>query len=486
MEKKNAGPTTSRGLRCRAQRGVHPEHLGRAPGPVSSQPGRRPSPPLRSQARHRASRPWPCNLRRCTSSTTSSRSVRRSRRSVRARAGASRPVTRSKGRSSSSTRGLHRSARCGGQQNGSWDMSASSADLGEILIPFGEFLENNHVLMQGPFRWMVRTPLAEKAIGELPLDGNGDGTPALAWSGIRCATPSSIQSVLPMISPSTDLQLAPLTHQRRRTLSYGSRLIRPRREELPRAGYVPSCVLFFSPRRLKSRLGPRTSKEASWRPWGIRRRPREDCGRSHRGPRPRALAFVTRACGFPASARPHPDRRLGWPVLRRPRRGRCSRAPHSLLSDRPRGRAQRLLPPGGSKDTSRCGVGLRICSACGSVCSSECSCGGHTTSRNGPARQRVPIAEVCGPRGTTWRDEAYPRSRRIQGMISEEQERRSLSRRDPPCEARDLVFRTHDSIRHERTSLSRTSPERGGISVDEARPSRIPREDTARTSARPR
>src|SRR5256712_41552 len=57
------------------------------------------------------------------------------------------------------------------------------ADLGEILVPFGEFLENNHVLMPGAFSLEWYAALLRSKLGDLP-DGweDVDGPQAVAWS----------------------------------------------------------------------------------------------------------------------------------------------------------------------------------------------------------------------------------------------------------------------------------------------------------------
>src|SRR2546427_4171052 len=57
------------------------------------------------------------------------------------------------------------------------------ADLGEILVPFGEFLENNHVLMPGAFSLEWYGALLRKELGALPEAWEDvDGPQALAWS----------------------------------------------------------------------------------------------------------------------------------------------------------------------------------------------------------------------------------------------------------------------------------------------------------------
>src|SRR5256884_1791781 len=57
------------------------------------------------------------------------------------------------------------------------------ADLGEILIPFGEFLENNHVLMPGGFSLEWYGLLLQKALGSLPGGWEAaSAAQAMAWS----------------------------------------------------------------------------------------------------------------------------------------------------------------------------------------------------------------------------------------------------------------------------------------------------------------
>src|SRR2546427_8288955 len=57
------------------------------------------------------------------------------------------------------------------------------ADLGEILVPFGEFLENNHVLMPGAFSLEWYGALLRKELGALPEAWETvDAPQAIAWS----------------------------------------------------------------------------------------------------------------------------------------------------------------------------------------------------------------------------------------------------------------------------------------------------------------
>src|SRR3989442_10481854 len=57
------------------------------------------------------------------------------------------------------------------------------ADLGEILVPFGEFLENNHVLMPGAFSLEWYGALLREKLGRLPEAWESvDAAQALSWS----------------------------------------------------------------------------------------------------------------------------------------------------------------------------------------------------------------------------------------------------------------------------------------------------------------
>src|SRR3989475_10728831 len=56
------------------------------------------------------------------------------------------------------------------------------ADLGEILVPFGEFLENNHVLMPGAFSLGGDGALLREKLARLPGDREAAGDPqATPW-----------------------------------------------------------------------------------------------------------------------------------------------------------------------------------------------------------------------------------------------------------------------------------------------------------------
>src|SRR5439155_870293 len=131
------------------------------------------------------------------------------------------------------------------------------------------------------------------------------------------------------------------------------------------------------------------------------------------------LTFVSELAGFPVKAR-GPTRigaRMARPEKSAPRK--MQPAPHSLFPIGHEGGAQRLLLDAAVKETIEVEVGLRICSSCGKRWFlPKCSCGGHTLSRNGPARQHIPLAEVLRTALDRVGEPKPPDIKAVQGMIS--------------------------------------------------------------------
>src|SRR6266516_4353576 len=191
-------------------------------------------------------------------------------------------------------------------------------------------------------------------------------------------------------------------------------------------------------------------------------------------PRPEAtdpLAFVTALGGFPVKAR-GPTRigaRMARPEKAAPRK--IEPAPHSLFPIGHEGGAQRLLLEAASKETIEVEVGLRICSSCGKRWFlPKCSCGGHTTSRNGPARQRVPIAEVLRTALERLGEPRPSEIKAVQGMISKTKTPEPIEKGVLRAKHEIYVFKD-GTTRFDMTNLPLThfTPREAGISLQEAR-----------------
>ena len=339
------------------------------------------------------------------------------------------------------------------------------ADLGEILVPFGEFLENNHVLMPGAFCLEWYGALLRKALGDTPAEWETpEASQALAWSrdlGIP-------------LHPRYNLFFHDLTVEELKRLRRiiadqgrlsGSRLFVPGdeglREMLVRLGapytvHGQEILLERHTEVLLATLGMAYADGS----WQLKDAPESGD----------PLAFVADLAGFPIKAR-GPTRigaRMARPEKAAPRK--MQPAPHSLFPIGHQGGTQRLLLEAAAKETIEVEVGLRICSVCGKRWFlPKCSCGGHTTPRNGPARQRVPLAEVL--RAALDRlGEAKPAEiKAVQGMISKTKTPEPLEKGILRAKHEIYVFKD-GTTRFDMTNLPLThfNPKEAGMSVEVA------------------
>jgi DNA polymerase II large subunit len=340
------------------------------------------------------------------------------------------------------------------------------ADLGEILVPFGEFLENNHVLMPGAFCLEWYGALLREKLGRLPENWETiDADQAIAWSR---------EFGLPLHPRYNlffhDLTVEELTRLRELVAAHGriaeGRLVLPGDEE---------------PRELLVRLGV---------PYRVR--DKEIVVERHTDtllatlgigtegpsltikPAPTAtdpLVFAERLAGFPVKAR-GPTRigaRMARPEKSAPRK--MQPAVHSLFPIGHEGGAQRLLVEAAAKETIETEVGLRICGSCGKRWFlPKCSCGGHTRPRNGPTRQHIPLAEVLRTALERLGESKPPEIKAVQGMISKTKTPEPLEKGILRAKHDIYVFKD-GTTRFDMTNLPLThfTPKESGISVEMAR-----------------
>ena len=340
------------------------------------------------------------------------------------------------------------------------------ADLGEILIPFGEFLENNHVLMPGGFSLEWYGLLLQEALGSLPEGWEAaSAAQAMAWSrDLRIPLHPRHNLFF------HDLTVEELSRLRERIAIdgrlEGGRLSVPAeeafREPLVRLGALYSVRA--------GRLMLERHTDVLLATLGISERD----GALHLAPNPEEadpLAFVSRLAGFPVRARA-PTRigaRMARPEKAAPRK--MQPAPHSLFPIGHEGGAQRLLLDAAAKDAIDVEVGLRICSSCGKRWFlPKCSCGGHTVARNGPARQRVPLAEVLRTALDRLGEPKPAEIKAVQGMISKNKTPEPIEKGILRAKHEIYVFKD-GTTRFDMTNLPLThfTPKEAGISVDEAR-----------------
>src|SRR5437879_5088732 len=339
------------------------------------------------------------------------------------------------------------------------------ADLGEILVPFGEFLENNHVLMPGAFSLEWYAALLRSKLGDLP-DGweDVDGPQAVAWSrdlGIPLHPRHNLFF--------HDFTVEELTRLRELIAAQGriedGHLVVPGDEE-PREWLVRLGATY---RVQGDHVVMDRHTAALLAALGIEPGPAMRLAPAPPSTDP--LTFVSELAGFPVKAR-GPTRigaRMARPEKSAPRK--MQPAPHSLFPIGHEGGAQRLLLEAASKETIEVEVGLRICSSCGKRWFlPKCSCGGHTVSRNGPTRQRIPLADVLRTALDRTGESKPADINAVQGMISRTKTREPIEKGALRAKHDVYVFKD-GTTRFDMTNLPLThfTPHEVGISVETAR-----------------
>ncbi len=340
------------------------------------------------------------------------------------------------------------------------------ADLGEILVPFGEFLENNHVLMPGAFSLEWYGQLLREKLGALPPGWeDASAVQALEWS----------RTLGVPLHPSYnlfwhDLTCGELRRFRDFVAAHGSfdagKLVLPGDEDIREL-----LVRLGAPFRVhgtEATLERHT--EAFLACLGVAVRE----GKLALGGNPGTedpLSFVSSLAGFPVKAR-GPTRigaRMARPEKAAPRK--MQPAPHALFPIGREGGPQRLLSEAIQKETIEVEVGLRICTTCGKRWFlPRCSCGGHTVPRDGPARQRLPLADVLRQALANLGETKAPEIKAVQGMISRTKTPEPLEKGILRAKHEVFVFKD-GTTRYDMTNLPLThfTPREAGISLEAAR-----------------
>jgi len=288
------------------------------------------------------------------------------------------------------------------------------ADLGEILVSYGEFLENNHPLVPGAFSIDWYREELRAAAGELPADWESP-----TWDR---AVEISRTYRIPLHPRFNlfwhDLDVPSLIRLRefiaREGRGDGGSLVLPRdgeiQELLVTLGVThrireTGVIIEHYARPLLAGLGAEPSDS------GIHLKPSVDVAN---GPE-----FAARLAGVPIKSRA-PTRigaRMGRPEKAAPRL--MQPAPHGLFPLGAAGGMQRLLADAAEREAIEVEVGLRVCRTCGKRWFlPKCTCGGFTEPRNRALRQNIPIREVLQAAMARIGLDALPEVKGVQGMIS--------------------------------------------------------------------
>ncbi|HEV8594379.1 MAG TPA: DNA polymerase II large subunit, partial [Thermoplasmata archaeon] len=266
----------------------------------------------------------------------------------------------------------------------------SIIDLGEILVPYGEFLENNHVLMPGAYALEWYREELRGAAGELPASWREPSAAEAIEMSERYRVP---------LHPRYNLFWHDIAVDRLRALreaiagggTFDGRVLR-----IPADPDVKATLVEVG--ATHSQTGDTLTLERYALPLlrclgltpsgdGISVKPEPAAGDP--------LAYVSALAGFPVRAR-GPTRigaRMGRPEKAAPRK--MQPAPHGLFPLGKEGGPQRLVKEALRSGAITIEVGLRTCATCGKRWFlPKCTCGGHTVPRNGPKIQTIPLDEV--------------------------------------------------------------------------------------------
>lgn len=342
-------------------------------------------------------------------------------------------------------------------------------DLGEVLLPFGEFAENNHVLVQGDYaiEWYKQELLASSD-GHLPED----------WKD-----PASFERAME-ISHRFDVPLHPkynlfwydiplddLKRLRERILAEGHfenerliiRLQGEEKHDLENLGALHLCEgenIFIDhyAKALLSGLGLIASGNS------IKEHVPFDG--------PSNMAAVSSAMGI--TVRPRAVTRIGSRMARpeKAKERRMKPPPHVLFPIGKNGGPQRLLEKAMENRSMKVELGRRSCPDCGNnTTSCRCDCGSHTTSRESPQEITIDLKTMLGLAALNINEKNVPgKIKCIEVLISKDKVPESLEK--GILRRKHEIFVNKDgTIRFDLTDVPLTHfrPREIGLSVEKAK-----------------
>ncbi len=338
-------------------------------------------------------------------------------------------------------------------------------DLGEILVAFGEFLENNHPLVPGAYGLDWYRAELERAAGKLPKNWEAPTFDESVKLSERHGVP---------LHPSYnlfwhDLSVEQLRRLRRLlvengVMEGGELLIEAHKEVLP---LLVDLGAPFSLSHGKLKVGRHS--RALLRCLGIEAEEaglqlKEDVEAST------PLEYISRLAGIAIRARA-PTRigaRMGRPEKAKERL--MKPPPHGLFPIGGDGGAQRLLGKALEKERVMADVGLRKCDACGKTWfMPRCPCGGHTRSLERVVEESIPLRELYRHVTASLNEGKIQGVKLVQGMISRFKTPEALEKALLRAKHNVFVFKD-GTTRFDMTNLPLThfKPSEIGLSVERA------------------
>jgi DNA polymerase II large subunit len=340
-------------------------------------------------------------------------------------------------------------------------------DLGEILIPFGEFVENNHVLIPGSFSLEWYKVELRRSAGSLP-DGWQD--PATFTAAMELSHEYDVPLHPKYNLFWSDVPLSELAELRQEILEKGSwkegELVIQSLGETKRAleslgalhrVEADHIILDKYAEPLIAGLGLKVSGEEMMVAMDL-------AGNS-------SIEAVSRAMGV--KMRPRSVTRIGARMARpeKAKERKMKPPPHVLFPLGLSGGTQRLVSEAREGKDIEVEVGVRSCPVCGKTTfQCKCECGSHTLPTDSPAQQRIDVNSIIEAALKKLGESTAPEIKGVQGMISKNKTPEAMEK--GILRAKNDVFVFKDgTIRFDMTDVPLTHfrPREIGLTVEKAR-----------------
>ena len=340
-------------------------------------------------------------------------------------------------------------------------------DLGEILIPFGEFVENNHVLVPAGFCLDFYRAELRKAAGDLPPGWKSPpklevalelcrryGVPLhpdfnLFWSDVPLESLQALRERVAATGEYKEGELrVPLDPMAKRTLEDLGALHCVREGHIVLSHFADPLLLGLGLRPKDGHLEPTSELKGST-----------------------SLEVVSNAAGVTIRAKA--VTRIGARMARpeKAKERRMKPPPHVLFPLGQSGGAQRLVSEAMEDEEVQAQVGVRSCPICGKttfLC--RCECGSHTLPTDAPAQQIIDINAIIEKAMCNLGMTEVPAIKGVQGMISHNKTPEPMEKGILRAKHGVFVFKD-GTIRFDMTDVPVTHfrPGEIGLSVEKAR-----------------